>query len=249
LDFQEAAMALGEQTPEQQLEQAAQLVGAADRAGAVALLERLAQTQELAITAGQRYGLPKDLNAAERTACALMLLIRVRLSTPDEAWTDDDWTVARRTVDRLLAIGKLIKKRYETKVRILLEAADALAILGEDQEARTHLHTARQFYDQQLRHLAEPPYPLAAAVELKQFKERLERELLTEAVEQQITFTVEAASESELKLILTALERGQGVWTIPKRYTVKQTTNSPRAGRRFQATVKLAIRAALKDTG
>lgn len=70
-----------------------------------------------------------------------------------------------------------------------------------------------------------------------------------EAVEQQITFMVEAASESELKLILTALERGQGVWTIPKRYTVKQTTNSPRAGRRFQATVKLAIRAALKDTG
>ncbi len=49
-------MALGEQTPEQQLEQAAQLVGAGDRAGAVALLERLAQTQELAITAGQRYG-------------------------------------------------------------------------------------------------------------------------------------------------------------------------------------------------
>jgi hypothetical protein len=242
-------MVLGEQTPEQQLEQAAQLIKVGDRAGAITMLERLAQTQESAITAGQRYGLPKDLNAAERAAYALMLLIRVQLSTLDEEWSDDDWTVARRTVDRLLAIGKLIKKRYETKVRILLEAADALAILGEDQEARTHLQTARQFYDQQLRHLAESSYPLAAAVELKQFKERLERELLAEAVEQQITFTVEAASESELKLILMALERGQGVWTIPKRYTVKQTTNSPRAGRRFQAPVKLAIRAALKDTG
>jgi len=242
-------MVLGEQTPEQQLEQAAQLIKAGDRAGAIVLLERLAQTQELAITAGQHYGMPRDLNAAERAAYALMLLIRVQLSTPDEEWTADDWTVARRTVDRLLAIGKLIKKRYETKVRILLEVADALAILGEDQEARTHLQTARQFYDQQIYYLAESSYPLAAAVELKQFKERLERELLTEAVEQQITFTVEAASESELKLILTALERGQGVWTTPKRYTVKQTTNSPRAGRRFQATVKLAIRAVLKDTG
>ena len=242
-------MVLGEQTPEQQLEQAAQRIKAGDRAGAIAMLERLAQSQELAITAGRHYGMPRDLNAAERAAYALMLLMRVRLSTPDEGWTDEDWTVARRTIDRLLAIGKLIKKRYETKVRILLEAANALAILGEDQGARTHLHTARQFYDQQPRHLAEPPYPLAAAVELKQFKERLERELLTEAVEQQITFTVEAATESELNLILTALECGQEVWTIPKRYTVKQTTNSPRAGRRFRATVKLAIRAALKDTG
>ncbi len=241
-------MMLGEQTPEQQLEQAAQLFKAGDRAGAVALLERLAQTQELAITAGRHYSLPKDLDAAERAAYALMLLIRMQLSTPDEEWTDDDWTVARRTVDRLLAIGKLIRKRYETKVRILLEAADALAILGEDQEARVHLQAARQFYDQQLRHLAEHPYPLAAAVELKRLKERLERELLAEAVEQQITFRVEAATESDLHLILAALERGQGVWTIPRRYTVKQTTNSPRAGRRFHATVKLAIRAALKDT-
>jgi len=209
-------MVLGEQTPEQQLEQAAQLIKAGDRAGAIALLERLAQTQEAAITAGRSYGMAKDLVAAERAAYALMLLIRVRLSTPDEEWTEDVWTVVRRTVDRLLAIGKLIKKRYETKVRILLEAADALAILGEDQEARTHLQAARQFYDQQLRHLAEPPYPLAAAVELKQFKERLERKLLTEGCCRRIAsgWAQVKASGISAACLSAAVKRDGRVWAF-----------------------------------
>jgi hypothetical protein len=136
------------------------LLAQGDEAGACALVEASARRHEEAIFAW----IGKDLNAAEPAGNHLIWLLRHRDESA-ELWDD---------LERLLAIGKLVKKRSEFKVLLLLVAAETLGDLGEEERARGLLRGAARYYDQQLSVWAEEPYPNQRIVELRELKERVE---------------------------------------------------------------------------
>ncbi len=138
----------------------------------------------------------------------------------------------RDDLERLLEIGKLVKKRYEFKVTLLLLAAQALARLGEEERARRALRDAPRFYDQQLSWQAEGRYPSQRVVQMGRLKEHLEEQLGPAPVER-VTCMLTAETEEDLRLALDALESGAGVWKLPRSFR--------RVGRQVQARVTLTL--------
>jgi hypothetical protein len=140
--------------PVSDLARANALLVQGDEAGACALIEASARRDEEAIFAW----IGKDLNAAELAGDYLIWLLRHRDESA-ELWDD---------LGRLLAIGKLVKKRSEFTVLLLLVAAETLADVGEEERARSLLRDAARYYDQQLSVWAEEPYPNQRIVELRE---------------------------------------------------------------------------------
>lgn len=191
-------------------------------------------------------GLQKDLDAAELAAAAWTGYVAALLALPDEEWTTADGEAARVGVNGMLDIAKLIKKRYAPKVEILFDAAQFLLVLEQEDEARIHLAAGSRFYDQQLAHLAAPPYPDKAVVSLKKKREKLERDLLTKQHPQTAKVVIEAVSTLDLEIALEALRTGKGTWVVPDTYRDRRTSHDSRAGRRFLATAKVTLNVGLR---
>ncbi len=204
------------------------LLAKAERtADAMAQMDRAARACE-AVAVHPIYG--KNLNEAELAAQALIALGHTALYAADL-----DEAVRRRTmrqtVERLLAMNKLIKKRYETKVTLLLTAAELLHALGETHEATTLLEQADTFYQQQLAIMEGWPTIEPITQHLHRVKARLRQ------IKRQRTmkFQVTAATADDLDELLSALQERLPGLRVTKGTTPGRPGKSTRAGVRYTA--------------
>ncbi len=206
------------------------LLAKADRTTeAMAHMDRAAHACE-AVALHPMYG--KNLNEAELAAQALIALGHMALYA-----IDLDEAVRRRTmrqtVERLLAMNRLIKKRYETKVTLLLTAAELLHALGETHEAMTLLEQADTFYQQQLAEMRGWPTIEPITQHLQRIKARLRQ------VRRQRTmkFQVTAATADDLDLLLSALQERLPGLRVTRGTTPERAIKSTRAGVRYTAHI------------
>jgi hypothetical protein len=206
------------------------LLAKADRtAEAMAHMNRAARACE-AVAVHPIYG--KNLNEAELAAQALIALGHTALYAADL-----DEAVRRRTMrqvaSRLLAMNRLIKKRYETKVTLLLTAAELLHALSETHEALSLLEQADTFYQQQLAAMRGWPTIEPITQHLQRVKARLRQ------VKRQRTlkFQVTAPTADDLDLLLAALQEKLPGLRVTKGVTPERPVKSTRAGVRYTAHI------------
>ena len=196
---------------------------------AIAQMDRAARTCE-GVAVHPIYG--KNLNEAELAAQALIALGHTVLYAADL-----DEAVRRRTMhqvaSRLLAMNKLIKKRYETKVTLLLTAAELLHALGETHEAMTLLEQADTFYQQQLAGMRGWPTIEPITSHLHRVKARL-RQVKHERT---MKFQVTAATADDLDVLLSALQEKLPGLRVTRGITPERPGKSTRAGVRYTAHI------------
>ena len=204
------------------------LLAKADRTTeAMAQMDRAARACE-AVAVHPIYG--KNLNEAELAAQALIALGHTVLYATDLDKAVRQRTM-RQTVERLLAMNRLIKKRYETKVTLLLTAAELLHALGETHEAMTLLEQADTFYQQQLAIMEGWPSIEPITSHLQRVKERL-RQVKRERT---MKFQVTAATADDLDLLLSALQEKLPGLRVTRGTTPERPGKSTRAGVRYTA--------------
>ena len=139
----------------------------------------------------------------------------------------------RQVASRLLAMNKLIKKRYETKVTLLLTAAELLHALGETHEALTLFEQADTFYQQQLAIMEGWPAIEPITSHLQRVKARLRQ------VKRQRTmkFQVIAATPDDLDVLLAVLQEKLPGLRVTKGATPQRPVKSTRAGVRYTAHI------------
>ncbi|HET8851958.1 MAG TPA: hypothetical protein VFN02_05485, partial [Ktedonobacteraceae bacterium] len=175
------------------------LLAKADRTSeAMVQMDRAARACE-AVAVHPIYG--KNLNEAELAAQALIALGHTALYATDLDEVHRQRTM-RQVASRLLAMNKLIKKRYETKVTLLLTAAELLHALGETHEAMTLLEQADTFYQQQLAIMEGWPTIEPITSHLQRVKARL----CQIKRERTMKFQVTAATADDLDVLLSALQ-------------------------------------------
>ncbi len=110
---------------------------------AIAELEAAANAYGEAMAEPRIRRTEKHLDDAERSVQILILLVHAYLQAEDEQQ-------ARATVNRLLAINEVMKKRHESNVRLLLHAAEFFHKRGDTEDAFPLLAQADRSYGQQL---------------------------------------------------------------------------------------------------
>ena len=196
---------------------------------AIAHMERAARACE-GVAVHPVYG--KNLNEAELAAQALIALGHTALYATDldEAVR---WRTLRQTVERGLTINRLIKKRYETKVTLLLTVAELLHALGETHEAKTLLEQADTFYQQQLASMEGWP----AIEPITGHLQRVKATLGQVRRERTMKFQVTAATADELYGLLSALQESLPGMRVTKGVTPERQGSSSRAGVRYTAHI------------
>jgi tetratricopeptide (TPR) repeat protein len=204
------------------------LLAKADRTSeAMVQMDRAARACE-AVAVHPIYG--KNLNEAELAAQALIALGQTALYATDLDEVHRQRTM-RQVASRLLAMNKLIKKRYETQVTLLLTAAELLHALGETHEAMTLLEQADTFYQQQLAIMEGWPTIEPITSHLQRVKARL-RQVKRECT---MKFQVTAATADDLNLLLSALQERLPGLRVTKGVTPERPGKSTRAGVRYTA--------------
>ncbi len=206
------------------------LLAKADRTtDAMAHMDRAARACE-AVAVHPIYG--KNLNEAELAAQAL-----IALGHTAPYATDLDEAVRRRTmrqtVERLLAMNRLIKKRYETKVTLLLTAAELLHALGETKEAMTLLEQADTFYQQQLTIMEG----WSTIEPITQHLQRVKARLRQVKRERTMKFQVTGSTADDLDLLLSALQERLPGLRVTRGTTPERLVKSTRAGVRYTAHI------------
>ncbi len=206
------------------------LLAKADRtAEAMTQMDRAARACE-AVAVHPIYS--KNLNEAELAAQALIALGHTALYAADLDEAVRRPTM-RQTVERLLAMNQLIKKRYETKVTLLLTAAELLHALGETHEAMTLLEQADTFYQQQLAIMEGWPTIEPITQHLHRIKARLRQIKRARTMKFQIT----AATADDLDVLLSALQEKLPGLRVTKGVTPERPGKSTRAGVRYTAHI------------
>ena len=206
------------------------LLTRADRVSdAMAQMDRAARACE-AVAVHPIYG--KNLNEAELAAQALIALGQTVLYA-----TDLDEAVRRRrlrqTALRLLAMNRLIKKRYETKVTLLLTAAELLHALGETHEAQSSLDQADTFYQQQLAIMAGWPTIEPITTQLQRVKAIIGKAQRERTMKFQLT----SATADDLEVLLSALQEQLPGVRVTRGVTAERPVKSTRAGVRYTAHI------------
>ncbi len=206
------------------------LLAKADRtAEAMAQMDRAARACE-AVAVHPIYG--KNLNEAELAAQALIALGHTALYATDLDEVHRQRTL-RQVASRLLAMNRLIKKRYETKVTLLLTAAELLHALGEAREAMTLLEQADTFYQQQLAIMEGWSTIEPITGHLQRVKARLRQVKRERSMKFQIT----AATADDLDVLLSALQERLPGLRVTKGITPERPGKSTRAGVRYTAHI------------
>ena len=206
------------------------LLAKADRtAEAMAQMDRAARACE-AVAVHPIYG--KNLNEAELAAQALIALGHTALYATDLDEVHRQRTL-RQVASRLLAMNRLIKKRYETKVTLLLTAAELLHALGEVREAMTLLEQADTFYQQQLAIMEGWSTIEPITGHLQRVKARLRQVKRERSMKFQIT----AATADDLDVLLSALQERLPGLRVTKGITPERPGKSTQAGVRYTAHI------------
>ncbi len=207
------------------------LLTRADRiSDAIAQMERAARACEAAATVHPLYG--KDVNEAELAAHALIALGRTVLLAPDLDPVYRQRTL-RQTALRLLAMNKLVKKRYETKVTLLLTTAELWDALGETREAQFYLDQADTFYQQQLAIMAGWPTIEPITTQLQRVKAIIGKAQR----ERTMKFQLIAATADDLEVLLSALQEQLPGVRVTRGVTAERPVKSTRAGVRYTAHI------------
>ena len=172
------------------------------------------------------------LDYAEQAANTLMLLGILY------TFKAEDSKLACACIVRLLTINKVIKKRYEIKVDILLSVADMLHFLEDEEEAYTYFDQAYRFYSQQLAARDWDP----KVIGLKKRIERLKNQFAQTKRTQTIKCTIEATTSDELEMILQHLQTSK----VPGLEVTKgvhsfSRSRDPRAAQSYRAHHRITI--------
>jgi len=98
----------------------------------------------------------------------------------------------------MLSVNKVIKKRYEKKVDILLTVAEMLQYMGDSQQAYTYFQQAHRYYSQQVADRTWKP----EVISLLQRIERIKGKFASIARVQIIKCTIEATTADELEAVV-----------------------------------------------
>jgi hypothetical protein len=142
-------------------------------------------------------------------------------------------------VDRLLAINKLIKKRYETKVYLLYSVAEALLVLGKRADALMHFDQAERFYQQQLVPIVG--LGLSSTKAVVTHREHV-RDLIGKiSRERTARCQITAETADQLQAIFDTLQQHVPGLRITKGVTAARPGHDTRKGLRYTAHVSFTI--------
>lgn len=191
-------------------------------------LEQVASTYELALAEGGPSFYGEQIAVAEEASQVQVFLARQYASS-------DESQKAFKSVERLLELNKLIKKRYQSKVELLLHAAEILLQLEDSVQAAKVVANADRFFQQQL--VSQTSYN----DDVKQLGQRLERLKAQGSVSaHDISFVMTADTRDDLETILAAL-RGMNLdgLVFPKTVRRVQKGKSVRHGYIYTAKMHL----------
>jgi len=139
----------------------------------------------------------------------------------------------RQVVERLLAMNRLIKKRYKTKVELLFQAAEFLQALGETEEALSLFDQAETFYQKQLAYLDG----LRSGEPITQLRTRVKAQLGSVERARTMKFRIVADTADELGLLLKSLQDAIPGLRVTKEVTRERQGSDARTGFRYTANV------------
>jgi len=207
------------------------LLDAKKHEDAIAPLEKAAAAYEEGGSDELNRVFGAHLDYAVEAARASMLLMVLYILKEDEKQV-------RKAIGRLLALNKLIKKRYETKVEILLTLADGFSFLEDEKQALDYLMQAKRFYSQQLAR------EVAYSREVQSIAEhlgRLESDLQDSDEPRAIKFTLTAATSDDLDAILSTL-RESNIADLVVTRSGRQRSKSPRQADLYTANIRITVR-------
>jgi tetratricopeptide (TPR) repeat protein len=213
------------------IEYSATLMQLEARQEAMRELEQAASAYESACGEQLNRMVGIHLDYAEQAAQILTTLLRFYIH-------DKDQPHIRHTIERLLALNKLIKKRYAPKVNLLLWVTEGFSALGEAEQAQMYFEQAKRFYSQQLARYAGVPY--LEAKDLADHLARLEAEMQTLVHPRVVKFTLTASTADDLDAILGVMRQ-----YVPELVVTRsglQASQSPRKADLYTATVRVTIR-------
>jgi hypothetical protein len=196
-------------------------------------LEQAASAYESACGEQLNCMVGAHLDYAEQAAQTLTTLLRFYIH-------DKDQPHIRHTIERLLALNKLIKKRYAPKVNLLLWVTEGFSALEESEQAQMYFEQAKRFYSQQLARYAGVPY--LEAKDLADHLARLQAKMQTLAHPRVVKFTLTASTADDLDAILGVMRQ-----YVPELVVTRsglQVSQSPRKANLYTATVRVTIRKA-----
>lgn len=200
---------------------------------AVAEMDRIARTHEAFVRASI-YG--KSLDDAEIAAQALIAAVMFLIKDMDHLKSQERQKLSN-LVDRMLAMNKLIKKRYETKVHLLYAAAEALSLLEKREDALTLFDQAEKFYQQQL----APMEDLSSMRAIVSRRERMRSLFGTISRERTARCQITAETSDQLQSILDTLTLHVPGMRITKGVTAARPDHDTRKGLRYSAHVSFTI--------
>lgn len=213
------------------VEYAAALMQTEARREAIVTLEKAASTFSSAGEEPLLRMTGEHVEYAEQAAQVLMTLLRLYLHNEDQA-------LIRRTIERLLVVNKQVKKRYTTKVDLLLWVVEGYLVLGESEQAVTYFEQAKRFYSQQLARYSGMPY--LDPKEITEHLHRLEPAVRKKTASRTIKCTLIAETADDLEAALGTLRE-----RVPDLVVTRsglQATKSPRMAERYTATLRITIR-------
>jgi tetratricopeptide (TPR) repeat protein len=227
----EAANTPSIQTAPIRIEYAATLMQVEARPEAIRELEKAARAYEAASLNQYNRMAGAHLDDAEQAAKTLTTLLRFSIH-------DNDTPRIRHIIERLLVMNSLIKKRYATKVDLLLWITEGFSLLGEVKQAQRYFEEAKRFYSQQLARYEGVPY--LESRDVADHLARLEAEMQTVDIPRVVKFTLTAETADDLDAVLGVLR--QHVPELVVTRSGLQTSKSPRKADLYTATVRVTIR-------
>lgn len=155
---------------------------------------------------------------------------------------------AVKAAQNILDVEMVIKKRYEAKVTLLIQAAELFFETDHFEEAQESTAKADRFFSQQLsRYLEFPPHSYhyksirALSDRIKQLKQDLSES--SELPEREVKFSITADTESEAIEIVDFLKAkcGDGL-KVTRKVAPTPVGKDPRNKLRFTANFKLTLR-------
>lgn len=178
-----------------------------DTATATTALQQAAQAFEQAVDPEMPFLLPQmNLDYTEAAARVLCMLGTVYLDAGQEEQ-------AVLVAEKLLTLNKRLKKRYPTKVDILLTVAETWLATGRSSDAAAVGKQAARYFHQQLTpYLSWPTFAAQSqqAHRLQQRLEALQQGLATAAVARTVKFELVAATPADLRAVVAAMQQACG---------------------------------------